>query len=115
MQPGQAGSVEPGQTLAPRVPHALGLTPLMAPSAHQQNIAFVHPHRSHLLSGVQVFWINRVARFEPLDFSGLRNIKEDAAADDTVAGHVDRTFLRAKTTDLAITKTIVHPPVPKDV
>src|SRR5215469_2067614 len=115
MQPFQAGSIEPRQTFAARVPGAFDGAPLMASGANQQDIAFSDLQVTELFGCFEILGINRVAQFEPFDLLRPRDIEQDATAHHTIARYVDGTAAGAKTADLALAEAIVHLAFPKHV
>src|SRR5229473_2327012 len=68
-----------------------------------------------LFGGVEILGVDRLAQFKEIDLFQLRDIEQNAAADDAVARNVDRTFARTPSPDLAAAEAVVHLALPEDV
>src|SRR5205085_6290203 len=97
------------------VPGALLLAPTRLAGANHQHVALFDVDLMVLLSGVEILRKNRLARLEPFDFPDLRNVEQDAAADDALARDRDRALAGALRADLVRVETVVHLALPEDV
>ena len=87
----------------------------MASRADQEYVALSDPRAVQLLGGIEFFWIDRVARFEIIDFPHLGNVEQHAFRDDAIARDVDRALARTETSHLAGAVTVVHLAFPENV
>src|SRR5208283_6141033 len=115
VEPRQAGGVEAGETDAHRVPSAFYFAHCGAAGADQQHIAFLDVNLLRFFGGVEIFGQDLFARLHPFNFFEARNVEQDAAADDTGAGHVDRAFFCAMRADFTGVEAVVHFVLPEHV
>src|SRR5207253_3148659 len=97
------------------IPGTLGLTLTGTPGTDEQHVPLLDIYAMVFLGCIEVVACNANIIFEPFDAPDLWNIEQNAAADDTLFGHVYGALLGTVRADLGSIETVVHLALMEDV
>src|ERR1700745_220652 len=108
MEPWQAVRIKSRQSTLESIPGTLRLALARAAGPHEQYTAFLNGHSMVSFRRVEIICRDPGIVFEPFDALYFWNVEQNTSADNTLFGHVDRTFFGHMRTHFSRIKPVIH-------